>query len=215
MREKGLITPKGRSATRNRPVTLLVGLGPQPIWFFNQLPPIYVGDIFAFKAEPGFEQWAVAKENALTWHWALAGKALPVDQFSGVDQEIIGSISKGVATELLSAYQYRHMRIYRPKLPRGIDWASQISLELPILKRCAYYGAYEYNWLGVGESAIEYFLKYLGIKINLPIGHRFYCIQFVARIWQDFNFPLVKDWEQVTPYDMEHSPQLELVWGTF
>lgn len=194
-----------KSSLGNRPVVS----GPQPLWKVDQLPPLMVGDILAFKADPGFEQWAVAKEHAITWHWALAGAYLPQDAYGEADYQIIGSINKGIATELLSAYEYRPMRIYRPEVK------DQEAVANAILKRCAYYGAYEYNWLGVAESAIDYLIKDFGIAIHLPVHHRFYCIQFVARLWQDFGIYLVPDWELVTPHDMENSKHMQLIWGVY
>lgn len=201
-----------KSAMGNRRVLA----GPPPLWTVTQLPVLMVGDILAFKAEPGFEQWVVSRQGAVTWHWALVGEWFPPDVNSGVqgfaafeDRQIIGSINKGIATELLSAYNYRQMRIYRPKLNH------QVSLRNDILRRCAYYGSYEYNWLGVAESAVEYLLKEIGIRVRLPVSHRFYCIQFVARIMQDFGLHLVDDWQGVTPYDIENSSKLEKIWGTF
>ncbi len=181
------------------------------IWTIDQLPPLKVGDCLAFKAQPGFEQWAVGLEGALTWHWALAGIQLPADQYGGPDYEIIGSINKGVAQELLSAYQHRHIRVYRPDLPEG----EQDVLAASILKRYAYYGGFEYNWLGVNEAALAYFLKYIGIKVHLPLNHRFYCIQFVCQVWSDFDLPLYDQAEPPTPYDLENTNQLKLKWGTF
>ena len=183
-----------------------------PIWKVSDLPALLAGDGLAFKADPGFQEWAIGLEHALTWHWAMAGLPLPADDFGGPDYQIIGSISpKGVATELLSAYQHPHMRIYRPNLPDGY----QACLYASVLKQAAYYGAYEYNNLGVGESALAYFLKYLGIKLRLPVNHRFYCLQFYCQIWADFDFPLYDKDHPVTPYDLENTDQLQLIWGTF
>jgi hypothetical protein len=200
-----VIAERNKSAMGNRPVVK----GPLPLWYVRDLPPLQVGDIFAFKADHGFEQWVVSKQNATTWHYAVAGQSFDADSFRGPDREIIGSINKGVATELLSAYGYRHMRIYRPKI------AKSLGFDQLFLRRCDYYGAYEYNWLGLAETAIEYYLREFGVKIHLPLSHRFYCIQFVARLWKDFGTYLVNDWELATPLDMEQSPNMDRIWGTF
>lgn len=186
--------------------------GPQPLWTIDQLPPLFVGDNLAFKAEAGFEEWVVAKQGAITWHWAQAGLYLPGDDQSPADYQIIGSINKGVATENLSSYQYRHMRIYRPIVQ---DERVSSIYSYRILKKYGEYGADRYDWLGVGEAAIVYLAKEFGIHLHLPVTHGFYCIMFNAKIWLDMGIPLVDEWRYVTPAEMENSPVLRKIWGTF
>ncbi len=185
--------------------------GPPPLWTIDQLPPLLVGDNLAFKAGDGFEEWAAARQGAVTWHWAQAGIYLVPTSKTPADYQIIGSINKGVATENLSAYEYRDMRIYRPVLPNG----RQQELTTQILYKYGEYGAAKYDWLGVGEAAVIYLAKELGISLHLPITHGFYCIKFDAKIWLDMGLQLVEDWEHVTPGDMENSKKHELIWGTF
>jgi hypothetical protein len=105
----------------------------------------------AFQADPGFEAWAAHLNDAVSWHWALAGQYLPADQYGPADRQIVGSLQKGIATELLSTYGHRGMRIYRPKLPAGV----QASLENALLKRYAHYGAYRYNFIEVYEAPFQ------------------------------------------------------------
>lgn len=202
-----------RSAMGNRPYQprpARMALKP-PIWTIDQLPPLKIWDGLAFKAEPGFEEWAIHLEQAESWHWAGAGMPLPADQYGPADREIVGSINKGVATELLSAYQWRHMRIYRPEMmPAHPQPAPE-----DVKKRCAYYGAYQYNLLGVDEAALAYFARYLGIKLHLTDNHRFYCIQFYNRILADFYFVHYDPDYPVTPHDMENLPGLKKIWGTY
>lgn len=198
---------KNTTAMGNRPRIS----APKPIWTFDDMPSLMVGDLLAFKADPGWQEWAVGLQGAKTFHWAIAGIGLPPDDLCGYDREIIGSINKGVAQELLSAYRHRHMRVYRPNLPMGV----QDSLRNAILKRAAYYGSYGYDWLGVSEAAVSFILREIGIRLHCPTNHRFYCIEFVCQLWADFNFPLYDMDHPVTPVDLETSPQLKLIWGTF
>lgn len=184
---------------------------PEIIWEMEELPPILVGDALAFKAQGAFQEWAVGLQGALSWHWAVAGMWLPEDEFGPADREIIGSINKGIAQELFSVYQTRHMRIYRPTLPKD----EQERLAMPLLKRCAGYGAWEYDWLGVNEAAVVFILREIGLKLRLPANHRFYCIEFVNRLWHDFGLPLYNEEGPVTPRDLEQSDRLELIWGTY
>jgi hypothetical protein len=184
---------------------------PFPVWTIDQLPPLKIGDGLAFKAAPGIQEKLIESMGASTWHWALAGQPYPSDEFSGPDYGIIGSIKKGIATELLSEYQCRHMRIYRPVLPGDY----QDSLSGSILKRCAYYGNYDYNWLDVTRIPFWYFLRPFGLQWQVLSHTSFYCLQFYNQIWADFDFPLVDGNEPATPWNLENSPQLELVWGTF
>lgn len=204
---------KNRSAMGNRPY--LPGgeyfAFKPPIWKIDELPALETWDGLAFKAEPGLEEWAIHLEQAESWHWAGAGLPLPADQYGPADREIVGSIDKGVATELLSAYQWRHMRIYRPEMmPEHPRPAPE-----DVKKRCANYGAYRYNLLGVNEAAVSYLLRYLGIKVHLTVTHGFYCLQFYNRILADFSFVHYDPDYPVTPYDMENLPGLKCIWGTY
>lgn len=181
------------------------------IWELKDLPELKVGDGLAFKADLGFEEGIVGIMGAVTWHWAMAGQELPADDFSGADRVIVGSIVKGIAEELLSSYESRHMRVYRPQLPEGI----QDALALPLLKRCYYYGACEYDFLGITNVTLWFLLRHFGLKWWMRKDMRFYCIEFLNQIWADFDFPLVDGGEPAMPSNMEDSPQLKCIWGTF
>lgn len=184
-----------------------------PPWTFADLPQLLIGDLFAFRVDPGFAAWAVQFNDAITWHWAMAGIYLPADAVGGPeDRQIVGSIHKGIATELLTSYQHRPMRVYRPKLPEGI----QESLATAILKRYAFYGEYTYNTIGLEEAPADFMLRRWGIQIPTPQGKTFYCIQFCAQVWADLGYPLYDaSLGAVTPYDLENSPMLEKIWGNF
>ena len=203
------VVSKKKSALGNTAVLI----GGTKIWTIDQLPDLYVGDILAFGADPGFQHFVVSLQHATTFHWAIVGERLDATDTTPLDYQIIGSINKGIATENLSAYQFRQMRVYRIK---GMSIEEQILLRIKILYQCGYYGAYQYNWLGVAEAAIIFLLKEIGIKLHLGfINHRFYCIQFDARLWSDIGYDLVQDWQFVTPYDMETTPKLKIAWSTF
>lgn len=181
-------------------------------WSLSDLPPLLVGDCLAFQADPGFEAWAVQWNGSVSWHWALAGEELPADEYGPADRQIVGSLDKGIATELLSTYGHRGMRIYRPKLPAGV----QARLKNALLKRYAYYGAYKYSFIEVFEAPGDYILRSFGKQLPTPGGNRFYCLQFDAQVWADMGYPLYDPSKgSVTQVDLENSPMLELIWGNY
>lgn len=193
-------------------ITTIPTVQPVQPWTLADLPPLLVGDNFAFQVDPGFDAWVVQWNNAVSWHWALAGLELPADQYGPADRQIVGSLQKGIATELLSTYGHRGMRIYRPKLPSGV----QESLTNALLKRYAYYGAYTYNFIQVYEAPADYLLRAQGIQIPTPQGNRFYCLQFCAQVWADMGYPLYDASKgTVTQADLENSPMLEKIWGNY
>src|SRR3972149_6432786 len=100
------------------------------IWSLDELPPLLAGDCLAFKAE-GFLQNSVKIIGAKSFHWAMCGEPAVDDDISVGDYSVHDSTDKGITAHLLSEYQYRHMRVYRPKMDAGL----QDPLKEKIMKR--------------------------------------------------------------------------------
>lgn len=181
------------------------------MWNLDYLPPLKTGDLLAFKAQGRLQQWLVGLTGALTWHWALVGRPQPDDELSQRDWSVAESISKGIARTLLSDYQDRHMRIYRPALPEG----EQERMAPFIMKRCNAYGRAGYDVMGVTNAGLWFVLRHFGLKSWIRRDMKFYCIEFCNQVWADLDFPLVDMESWPVPANMENSDQLELVWGTF
>jgi len=181
------------------------------LWRIEDLPPLKIGYLPAFKTAEGYQQHIGNTFGFETWHWSILGNSHPADMFSGLDYSNGESINKGVARTLLSEQQYRHMRIYKPDIPdKEID-----KLGPSILKRMDYYGKAGYDWLGVGNMSLWFILRHFGVKWWMQRDMRFWCLEFSNQIWADFDFPLCDMAEPANPLNFEHSPQLKLVWGTF
>lgn len=181
-------------------------------WKLEELPELKVGDNLAFKAK-GWGKLAAAIIKAKTFHWEMLGDRLVDDEISVGDWSCVGSTDKGITTHLLSQYQYRHMRIYRPKLSPGV----QETLKPYILKRFSYWGDQHYDVKGVIMVALWCLLRKLGFKVEWweHNSSKFWCLEFNNIVWRDFDFALVPDSEPPYPTNMERSPRLELIWSTF
>ncbi|MCJ7829366.1 MAG: hypothetical protein MUP81_06470 [Dehalococcoidia bacterium] len=180
-------------------------------WELKDLPPLKVGDCLAFEAT-GWQK-VVHIIKAVSFHWALIGEALVDDTISHGDYAVCDSIDKGITTHLLSEYQGRGMRIYRPKLPPDY----QRELAPLLIKRYCYYGDQRYDWFGVLAVATWLILRKLGWNVEWWVhdSNRFWCLEFNEIVWRDLGYPLVPEDEPPHPGNMEKSPMLELIWSTF
>lgn len=171
-----------------------------------------VGDNLAFAAE-GWQKPAVKVIGAKTFHWALVGERVIDDEISIGDYSIADSISKGITRHLLSEYRHRNMRVYRPKLPPG----HQDIFARNIVKLFDYYGDQCFDTKGVLMVAVWCLLRKLGLQVEWweHNSRRFWCLEFVEIVWRDLGYPLVPVSEPPYPTNMENSPMLELIWGTF
>ena len=181
------------------------------IWDLADLPPLLVGDNLAFKAE-GIQVAQAKIIGAVTYHWGMVGERVADDIVSVADYSVFDSTSKGITAHLLSEYQPRHMRVYRPKMQPG----EQERLKALILKRYYYYGTDLYDWKGVIMVGLWCLLRKLGFKVEWweHNASRLYCLEFnevVLRPW----IHLVSEDEPPYPRNMEQSNKLELIWGTF
>lgn len=183
------------------------------VWSLADLPELKTGDNLAFKAEGAKQQAMVKLIDAKTFHWGLVGERQINDEISVGDWSVVDSLSKGITTHLLSEYQYRHMRIYRPKLPEG----EQDRLKPYLLKRYSYYGDQHYDWKGVVMVGIWCILHKLGLNVEWweHDSSAFWCLEFNEIVWRNFGYPLVPESEPPYPTNMERSERLELIWGTF
>lgn len=105
------------------------------------------------------------------------------------------------------------MRVYRPKLPLGIQEARAPRL----IKLYSYYGDQRYNWFGILIVAMWWLLRKADFKVEWweHDGNSFYCLEFVDIVWRDLGYPLVPGDEPPYPTNMEQSPVLELIWSSF
>lgn len=180
-------------------------------WNLTDLPALMVGDELLFEAV-GWQK-IVYILGAKSFHGAMAGERLIDDSISEGDYSISDSIDKGITTHLLSEYQHRGMRIYRPKLPPD----HQRELAPLLIKRYCYYGDQRYDWFGVLAVALWLILRKLGFNIEWFVhdSNRFWCLEFNEIVWRDLGYPLVPENEPPHPGNMENSLMLELIWGTF
>lgn len=189
------------------------------IWTLKDLPPLLIGDNLAFKAE-GYQVPLVHFIGAESFHWALAGREMVDDELSIGDYSVHDSIDKGITGHLLSEYQHRHMRIYRPVLPDG----KQDELAEKLYKRMLYYGDQKYDWKGVIICGVWVLLHKCGSNIEWweHNSSKFWCLEFNNIVWRDmgeiWSTPgpgLVPDKEPPYPTNMERTPRLKLIWGTY
>lgn len=182
------------------------------IWALRDLPPLRIVDNLAFKAE-GYQVPIAQFIGALTWHWELVKGRVVDDEISTGDYEVWGSIEKGTTGHLLSEYQHRHMRIYRPLIPTEL----LESMEPQILKRMAYYGDQHYDYKGVLACGTWLLLRKMGFDVEWWVHNskEFWCLESNNTILRDFSYPLVPDSEPPYPTNVENSQMLELIWGTF
>jgi len=181
------------------------------VWTVGDLPELKTGDCLCFRAQGRIQQWVVKTIGAESWHWALVGRKQPADDWGGEDWSVAESIDKGVARTLLSQYQHRHMRIYRPRLPDG----EQEKLAPYVMKRCNFYGKAGYDWMGVANIGVWFLLRHLGLTWWMKKDMRFWCIELCNQVWADLDFPLCDMGEPPNPVNFEQSDQLELIWRTF
>lgn len=181
------------------------------MWKLSDLPPLKTGDRLAFRAE-GWQRFALSVIDATTWHWAFIGVPLVDNELSVGDWSVEDSTSKGTTSHMLSEYQNRHMRIYRPELPEG-----QQDTEGPVLiKWCKYYGRVTYDWIGIPMVAAWCILRKLGIKVHWwERNDRFWCLEYVDQVNRDLDHQVVPDDEPAYPTNFEKSKTHRLIWGTF
>ncbi len=182
------------------------------IWNLSDLPELKTGDNLAFKAE-GIQVTQVKIIGAVTYHWGMVGEELVVLTGADSDYSVFDSTSKGITAHLLSEYQNRHMRVYRPRMEPG----EQEGLKDLILKRYYYYGDQHYDYGGVAMVALWCLLRKLGLKVEWFVhdSSRFWCLEFNEIVLRDLWRPLVPITEPPYPTNMENSPLLEKIWGTF
>lgn len=185
-------------------------------WVLADLPHLMTLDNLAFRAE-GWQKPTVAMIGAKTWHWALVGLPQPDNEISIGDWSVVDSTSKGMTTHLLSEYQGRHMRVYRPVMLPGV----QLLLAQEGMKWANYYGICRYDGVGVSNVALWCILRKLGIKVGwwedkIPGSNvKFWCLESNAQILNDVGFRLIPKGEPAYPKNFEASTKLELIWGTF
>lgn len=188
-----------------------VGKG-KTIWTLNDLPSLLVGDNLAFKAE-GYQVPLVSLINAESFHWAMVGARQIDDEVSIGDYGVHDSTSKGVTAHLLSEYQTRHMRVYRPVLTPG----RQEELKQQLLKRYLYWGDQKYDYFGVAMVGVWWIAHKVNPNVEWFVHNssKFWCLEFNFVVWRDFGLLLVPESEPPHPGNMEKSPNLKLIWGTY
>lgn len=202
------------------------------IWDIKDLPPLLVGDCLAFRAE-GIQKPIISICKAKSWHWAMVGAEIKWEEVlknNGnlgdplmlsmsqrrdmfFDYQVVDSTSKGITHHLLSEYQHRHMRVYRSICPLG----KQLALKEYILYLYLYYGMRPYDYLGVAAIGLWWILNHVGIKVDWW-GHSdksFWCLELPDRVHGLCGLPLIPVYEPAYPYNMEHSENLSLIWGTY
>lgn len=193
----------------------------EKIWKLEDLPELKAGDCLAFRAE-GLLQNSVHIVGAKSFHWAMVGEPAIDDDISVGDYSVHDSTNKGITAHLLSEYQYRHMRVYRPKMEAGL----QDALKGRIMKRYLYYGDQKYDYKGVFMVTWYLLLNKLGSilkKVHLGFSvewwvhnsHKFWCLEFNEIVLRDLWKPIVPITEPPHPGNMERSENLELIWGTY
>jgi hypothetical protein len=182
------------------------------VWSLSDLPELKTGYHLAFRAE-GWQRPQVAIIGAETYHWEMVGERRIDDEISVGDWSAVGSIGKGISTHLLSQYQWRHMRIYRPTMPPEL----LDSLKSRILKRYDHYGDQKYDVKGVVMVGAWCLLHKMGFDVEWweHNSHAFWCLEFNNIVMRDVWLPIVPDSEAPYPTNFERSPRLELIWGTF
>jgi len=182
------------------------------VWELAELPPLLTGDNLAFEAE-GSQVAQVKIIGAVTYHWGMVGERLMDDPVSAGDYSVFDSTSKGITAHLLSEYQTRHMRVYRPRMEPG----DQERLKELILKRYYYYGDQRYDYKGVVMVALWCLLRKLGFKVEWweHDSSKFWCLEFNEIVLRDIWRPLVPITEPPYPTNMENSRFLEKIWGSF
>lgn len=182
------------------------------IWTLKDLPPLLVGDNLAFKAE-GYQVPLVSLIDAESFHWAMVGARQVDDEISIGDYGVHDSTSKGVTDHLLSGYQTRHMRVYRPVLAPG----RQEELKWRILKRYKYWGDQKYDYFGVAMVGVWWIAHKVDPKIEWFVHNssKFWCLEFNFVVWRDFGLLLVPESEPPHPGNMEKSVNLKQIWGTY
>ena len=208
------------------------------IWSLTDLPELKVADCLAFRAE-GWQRPAMKLIGAESFHWALAGVKIDYRQIFNViiqhrddfpaqlisrlnerlaeievgDYQVVDSISKGITHHLLSEYQTRHMRVYRPKYQDGV----QDALAPFFLERYLYYGDQTYDKKGVLMVAAWLLLNKAGFNVEWweHDANQFWCLEFDEIVHRDYGLALVSENEPAYPTNMERSPMLELIWSTF
>lgn len=182
------------------------------VWKLADLPELRAGDNLAFKAE-GIGAIQARIIGAVSYHWGMVGERVVDDPESTGDYSVFDSTNKGITAHLLSEYQTRHMRIYRPKMEPGV----YVALKDHIMKRYYYYGDQRYDYVGVLMVALWCLLRKLGLSKEWWVhnSRKFWCLEFNEVVLRDLWEPLVPTDEPPYPTNMENSPKLELIWGTF
>lgn len=202
------------------------------LWRLEDLPPLLVGDNLAFKAE-NIQVPVVKMIGAETWHWAMVGNRVewmrvighlhqlnnpihltnPERRALNFDYQVVDSTDKGITHHLLSEYQRRHMRIYRPKYPpSGQEQLAPFFIYLYLR-----YGTRRYDRAGVASVGLWCILRKMGIKVAWwdHSSKTFWCLEFNGKIHRLCGLPLVPRDEPAHPGNMERSENLELIWRTF
>ena len=182
------------------------------IWKLNELPELRVGDSLAFKAE-GIQVPMMKIIGAVSFHWGMVGEKMADDTSSIGDYSVFDSTSKGITAHLLSEYQCRHMRVYRPKMEQEV----YERLKSNIIKRYYYYGDQRYDYKGVAMVALWCLLRKLGFGVEWweHNSSRFWCLEFNEIVLRDLWKPIVPISEPPYPTNMENSPMLTKIWSTF
>lgn len=182
------------------------------LWKLSDLPELKTADNLAFKAE-GIQVPQVKIIGAVSYHWGMVGEKVVDDYVSVGDYSIFDSTSKGITAHLLSEYQYRHMRIYRPRMEPD----EQERLKDLIMKRYYYYGDKHYDYRGVVMVALWCLLRKLGLDVEWWAHNsgQFWCLEFNEKVLSDLWKSLVPTTEPPYPTNMENSPLLEMIWDTY
>lgn len=181
------------------------------IWELKDLPELRIGDNVAFKAE-GLQKPFVRLIGAETWHWGMVGQKVVNDTISEGDYSVFDSTNKGITAHLLSEYQHRHMRVYRPKL----SIKKQAKIRKLLMKRYYLYGTDHYDWKGVIMVGAWCILRKLGLNVEWweHDDNKLYCLEFNEVVIRPF-IHLTPENEPPYPANMEQSSNLKIIWGTF
>lgn len=179
------------------------------------MPLLRPGDLFATPAKGGFQKWVCNTflDGAETWHWGIItrvfqGEGMTVSDRYGISE----SIGKGVASGLLSFYDDKTIRIYRPREVDKLDF-SFLNYHIHYLA-CRYGRAY-YDFPVFLDIGKWFILRRLGIKSKIRKDARFYCQEYVVRIWRDIGINLITNDQYPVCKNLEQSTEMKLIYREF
>lgn len=180
----------------------------------RHMPELLPGDLFATPAKKGFQKWVCKHflDGAETWHWGIITRIYPGGDNSTGKYAISESIGKGVASGLLSFYDDKTIRIYRPYEIDKLDFSF---LNYRVHYLACYYGRSPYDFPVFLDIGKWFILRRLGIKSKIRKDARFYCQEYVVRIWRDLGINLITNTEYPVCKNIEHSLEMKLIYREF